>query len=236
MFEIKTDSSKCVSLIEGSAFLDQTIHDSWEYADLSFESGKIYGIISEYRQGCMYLSYLLGGKVDFGDLQIYYNDKKIEKEYLSLISWNLEPSHEKYRNKAVKKSIENALKKNNSEENFKDIAEKFILTPQRFDRKFFQLSTERWRACAALGYAKGKRIFYAPYQTSSFYYQMCQSGLLKALKELTNSGAIVLLPVGSDHFIKYIADICIDLNVQYQYDINRLKELYQHYGNNNWIH
>ena len=59
MFEIKTDSSKCVSLIEGSAFLDQTIHDSWEYADLSFESGKIYGIISEYRQGCMYLSYLL---------------------------------------------------------------------------------------------------------------------------------------------------------------------------------
>ena len=65
---------------------------------------------------------------------------------------------------------------------------------------------------------------------------MCQSGLLKALKELTNSGAIVLLPIGSDHFIKYIADICIDLNVQYQYDINRLKELYQHYGNNNWIH
>lgn len=184
----------------------------------------------------MYLSYLLGGKIDFGNLKIYGNGIELSRNDLTYHSWNLEPSKETYRKAKVKKSIEDALKENNSEESFKDIAEKFILTPQRFDRKFFQLSTERWRACAALGYAKGKQIFYAPYQTSSFYYQMCQSGLLKALKELTNSGAIVLLPVGSDHFIKYIADICIDLNVQYQYDINRLKKLYQHYGNNNWIH
>ncbi len=223
-------------MLEGIAYLDNSVYDCWRFNDQQFESGKIYGLVSEYQQGCMYLSYLLGGKIDFGNLKIYGNGIELSRNDLAYHSWNLEPSKETYRKAKVKKSIENALKKNNSEENFKDIAEKFILTPQRFDRKFFQLSTERWRACAALGYAKGKRIFYAPYQTSSFYYQMCQSGLLKALKELTNSGAIVLLPVGSDHFIKYIADICIDLNVQYQYDINRLKELYQHYGNNNWIH
>ena len=154
-----------------------------DHISQAFESGKIYGLVSEYQQGCMYLSYLLGGKIDFGNLKIYGNGIELSRNDLAYHSWNLEPSKETYRKAKVKKSIENALKKNNSEENFKDIAEKFILTPQRFDRKFFQLSTERWRACAALGYAKGKRIFYAPYQTSSFYYQMCQSGLLKALKE-----------------------------------------------------
>ena len=234
MFEIKTDSSKCVSLIEGSAFLDQTIHDSWEYADLSFESGKIYGIISEYRQGCMYLSYLLGGKVDFGDLQIYYNDKKIEKEYLSLISWNLEPSHEKYRNKAVKKSIEKMIQKSYCEDSFEEIAEKFILTKPRYNRKLFQLSGERWRASAALGYAAGKHIFYAPYETSQFYYQMSRQGLIKILRNLTDSGSMVLLPASSDVFLKHIVDECVYLDREY--DIDVLARLYSAmYGKGNWI-
>lgn len=234
MFEIKTDSSKCVSLIEGSAFLDQTIHDSWEYADLSFESGKIYGIISEYRQGCMYLSYLLGGKVDFGDLQIYYNDKKIEKEYLSLISWNLEPSHEKYRNKAVKKSIEKMIQKSNCEDSFEEIAEKFILTKPRYNRKLFQLSGERWRASAALGYAAGKHIFYAPYETSQFYYQMSRQGLIKILRNLTDSGSMVLLPASSDVFLKHIVDECVYLDREY--DIDVLARLYSAmYCKGNWI-
>lgn len=32
------------------------------YRNLRLESGRIYGLISEYGQGCMYLSWLLGGK------------------------------------------------------------------------------------------------------------------------------------------------------------------------------
>lgn len=38
-----------------------------------------------------------------------------------------------------------------------------------------------WRASVALGFAENKRIFYAPYEPSIFYYDMCQSVLLKAL-------------------------------------------------------
>ena len=72
---------------------------------------------------------------------------------LEISSWNLEPSNEKYRNAIVKKSIEKALIKNRCVEDFDTIAEKFILTEPRYDRKLFQLSGERWRASAALGYS-----------------------------------------------------------------------------------
>lgn len=224
MFEIKIDSSKCISLIEGSVSFDRTTYDCWKYADLSFKSGKIYGIISEYGQGCMYISYLLGGRVEPGDLQIYYNDRKITKEYLSLISWNLEPSHEKYRNETVKKSIEKMLRKGKCAYSFAEIAEKFILTEPRYNRKLYQLSGERWRASAALGYSSGKQIFYAPYETSQFYYQMARQGLIKVLRNLTDAGALVLLPAGSDTFLKHIVDECVYLNREY--DIGELAALY----------
>ncbi len=162
-FEIKIDSSKCISVIEGCACLDKIYSDSWRYTDLTFESGKIYGLVSEYQQGGMYVSYLIGGK----------------------------------------------------KESFDSVAEKFFLTPQRYKRKLKQLSGERWRASAALGYALGKKIFYAPYECSEFYYQMCHSGLDKVLRELTINGALVLLPVGSDAFIKELADECVYLKRTY---------------------
>lgn len=82
----------------------------------------------------------------------------------------------------------------------------------RYDRKFIQLSGEHWRASAALGYAKEKKIFYIPYETSEFYYNMLQSGLLKVLKNLTDNEAIVLLSAGLDIVLKHIADECIYLD------------------------
>ncbi|MBE6876913.1 MAG: hypothetical protein E7496_09395 [Ruminococcus sp.] len=139
-------------------------------------------------------------------------------------SHNLEPLEEPYGKFTVRKAIEKALKDKPGTETFPELAEKFLLTPERFDRKFRHLSGERWRASVAYGYAIGKKIFYAPYQTSTFYYQMCQSSLLKPLRELTASGAVVLLPVGSDEFLKHIVDKVIYLNRQY--DIAQLKQFY----------
>ncbi len=150
------------------------------------------------------------------------------------ISWNLEPLEEPYGKHTVRKSIEKALVNNHNNEYFTDIAEKFLLTPERYDRKLCRLSGERWRAAAALGYAQKRRIFYAPYMSSNFYYQMCQSGLLKALRTLTDNGAVVLLPTGSDEFIKHITDECIYLNRQF--DIENLKQFYYEHFNGNWIH
>ena len=109
---IKIDTSRVSGVVTGSANLDRDVCDTWYYKDLELASGKIYGLISEYGQGCMYLSYLLGGKIDFGELEICIDGVNVSREYLNSISWNLEPSKEKYKNRTVKKSIEEALIKN----------------------------------------------------------------------------------------------------------------------------
>lgn len=234
IFELRIDSSKCTSLLEGGALLDGGNYDAWWFNDIRLESGKIYGLISEYGEGSMYLSYLLGGKVEFGDLRIFSNDIEMSKEELEQISWNLEPSNEIYKNAIVKKSIEKAMHKNGDKEGFHAIAEKFLLTEPRYNNKLSHLSGERWRASAALGYVNRKKIFFAPYRTSSFYYSMCSSVLLKVLRELTSDGAIVLLPVGSDEVMKHIADECI--YIKREYDILRLKNRYNElFGKGEWI-
>ena len=68
----------------------------------------------------------------------------------------------------VKKAISAAIRKNKLDATLAEIQERFCLTPEREDRRLFQLSGERWRASAALGYAENKRIFYAPYNPSVF--------------------------------------------------------------------
>lgn len=63
---------------------------------------------------------------------------------------------------------------------------------------------------------------------------MCQSGLLKALRELISYGAIVLLVAGSDEFLKHIVDECI--YTDYKYDILELQQLYSKlFDKEEWI-
>ncbi len=235
-FTIKVDVTQR-NMADGGTYLGEDYgYDCLYYRNLQLEGGRIYGLISEYGQGCMYLSYLLGGKVDFDGLRILVDEKEVGMRDLAKLSWNLEPSRERYRNAVVIKAIQKAIKRNDLKDSFSDIQNKFFLTPPRQDRKLFQLSGERWRASAALGYVEGKRIFYAPYETSDFYYQMCQSGLLKALKELTDSGAIVLLPCGSDYFLKHIADDCIYLDQGHDCYMEELQNRYQEvFVHGEWI-
>lgn len=230
-FTIKIDTSKCKSIISDYSI---KLDDTWHYSDQILESGKIYGLVSEYGHGCTYLSYLLGGKIKFKEVKILYNNVSIQQNELSNIAWNLEPYSEHYGAKQVRKSIEKALINNPNKEDFETIAEKFILTPERYDRKFRHLSSERWRAASAFGYAQNKKIYFAPYKTSEFYYRMCQSCLLKALRELTKHGALVVLPAGSDEFIKHIADEIIYINRRY--DIESLNAFYNQLFNEKWIH
>lgn len=233
-FKLKIDSSACICEVSGGAFLDEKAYDVWRFRDIEMESGKIYGLISEYGQGSMYLSYLLGGRIEFGDLRIFCNDVEVSKRELEQTSWNLEPANQIYKNAVVKKSIVKAMREKGYAETFDAVAEKFMLTKPRYDRKLRQLSGERWRASAALGYVNRKKIFFAPYNSSSFYYRMCGSVLLKALRELTSDGAVVLLPVGSDEFMKHIADECMYLNSEY--DILRLKNSYNElFGETGWF-
>lgn len=56
---------------------------------------------------------------------------------------------------------------------------------------------------------------------------------MKALRELTNSGTLVILPAGSDEFIKHIADEVIYLNRNY--DIDDLRQFYDKQFGEDWI-
>ena len=236
-FRLRIDSTNCTSMIAGTAFLGKDkFEDTWWYRSLEFESGKIYALISEYGQGCRYLSYLLGGRVDFEDLKVYLNENEVLPKDLSLISWNLEASGEKYGRSTARKEIEQALYPKQFKGNlFEDIQQKFLLTEERLDVKLSWLSGERWRASAALGYAKGKKISFPPMKRVRFYNRMCGSCLIKALRELTAAGAIVFLAAGSDYFVKHIVDECVYLDKEF--DIDGLKKVYQElFHNADWIH
>ena len=60
------------------------------------------------------------------------------------------------------------------------------------------------------------RIFYAPYECTKFYYSMNLSNLFNVLRYLADKGAIVVLPVGSDAFLKTVVDECIYLDRVYE--------------------
>jgi hypothetical protein len=186
------------------------MEDHWYYSDQIFETGKSYGLVSEYMQGCMYLSYMLGGKIKPEDgLEIYIDAQKTDVNKLNDIGWNIEPYYEKYKNFVVRKTIENALRKELVPESFEQIAKAFVLTEPRYDRKLSQLSGERWRASAAIGYALGKRVFFGPYASSEHYSRM--NALPEIIRFLKEKDCMIVLPVGSDIYIKRIVDQCIYL-------------------------
>lgn len=229
-FTLRVDTSACVSMITG---YDPAMNDAWYYSDQTFESGKIYGLVSERGQGCQFLSYLLGGRLPFEQVRMFCNGAPVAQQDLRQVSLCLEPSEDGYADRNVRQSIGKALSRCRRQETFEDVADKFLLDPQCVDRTFGALSGMRWKAASALCYAQRKRVFYAPYKPSVFYYQSCQSMLLKPLRELADDGALVLLPVGSDELIRHIADEVVYLNRPY--DIDALRKDYSERFGKDWI-
>ncbi len=206
--KISIDASKCTSCVQGYSRFNNGMFDCWYYSDLTFETGKSYGLISEYQQGCMYLSYLVGGQIQLRDrLEIFLDDSRVNPKELKDISWNLEPNHERYKDWIVRKALEKALKNGSFGGSFEELAESFRLTPERYSCKLKHLSGERWSASAAIGYVSGKKIFYAPYESSDFYSSNAR--LQNTIDYLTSHDCMVLLPVGSDMYIKKCVDQCI---------------------------
>ncbi|MBQ5311419.1 MAG: hypothetical protein ILP19_05195 [Oscillospiraceae bacterium] len=211
IFEDNFTIGICTSGCREAAVRDIKFGEIWHTKDITFESGKIYGLISEYGQGCMYLSYLLGGQADPGEITVTYNGAAVDRSVLEENSLCLEPAAAPYGKKTVRKAIESALAKGHSGD-FQSLADRFMLTPERYGRRFTELSGERMRAAAAYGCALGKRIDYAPYNPSGFYHRMCASYLYRVLRELASYGALVVLPCGSDAFLRYITDELIYLD------------------------
>lgn len=224
-FTLSTDTSQCS---EHSGADEK--HDVWFFSDISFESGKIYALVSEYGMGCGYLTSLLGGKAQApSGLRVLCQGQEVSQEELKENSFCLDIDVSDFGGKYVRKSIEKALSKSGVKSDIKDIAKRFGLTPERLDRKFSQCGNEGARAIAALGYAMGRKIFYTGYHPSYYYSSRIDSMWLVALKELTDSGAVVLLPAGSDIVVKHFADEVIYLRQSTDienFDINQILAAY----------
>lgn len=206
-FTLHVDTSACSTLADS----DPLLHDTWYFRDLVLQSGHVYGLVSEYGQGCEGVSYLLGGKTEYPDVNIRCGDMLLNRQALSEAAWMLEPQKAAYGRQRVRRAVEGAL---SGSADFAEIAELFHLTAERSDRRFIHLSGERWRAAAALGYAMHRKIFFAPYCTSMFYRQICSSGFSGVLDVLRHAGAVILLPAGSDAFLRQIADQVLYLDPQ----------------------
>lgn len=207
-FTLHVDTSACGRI----AAYDPVRRDTWFFRDLILQSGHVYGLVSEYGQGCEAVACMLAGQTAFDGVQVLCGGHALTRGELCSAAWNLEPLHQPYSKKQVRASIERALRSRGGNPDFQFVAEQFALTAERYDRRFSALSGERWRAAAALGYASGKRIFYAAYHPSIFYRQLMQAGFSAALTALCKAGALVLLPTGSGALIGSIADTVLYLD------------------------
>lgn len=188
--------------------------DTFLKQDIMLESGKAYGLVSEYGLGCEFVSFLIGGKLSrdsYLEQPVLWNGTQIAQAQLAHLAWEIEPCKTRYEKWTVKKSIEDALKQGLVDDTFASIASSFGLTEARYDRSLHQLSGERWFASMAIGYALGRRIFFAPYQTSLFY-QQCAHRFRLTLAKLKQENCLVLLPCGSDRVLRQFTDQCISLD------------------------
>lgn len=185
----------------------EKVFDVFMHKDIHFDSGKTYGLIGEYMQGNIFVSYLLGGQVRHQGLILLKNGKCITKDELNNISWCTEPIGTKNENLIVGKAIKKALKQEFVKDSFDEIKELFMLTEDRLGNRLKCLSGERWRASMAIGYCLGKKIFYAPYETSMFYKNVF--GLKQCFQKLKVEECIIILPTSSSNIMKNVADECI---------------------------
>ncbi len=109
--------------------------------NLKFHCGKVYGVISEYKQGCELLSYYIGGVLDkevYRQQRISINGREISPELLKTMTWNIEPVYTRYEKCVVRPGIEKALRQSKVDDDFEAIADRFILTKERWMRQLRQ--------------------------------------------------------------------------------------------------
>lgn len=194
--------------------------DDIEEIHCEFECGKIYGIIGECGSGGWGLSYILSGKESLKDQEVFIDGKRVSQEDLKEISWyvgeGLNNSCRFSREKTIHQQLQYVIRNRSMSIDEKDIIEKFYLSPERLNCRFSQLSWERWRASAAIGYAYGRKIFCFPWLSSRFVNLLILNGRMNIYTDILKSeNAIIIIPTENQESLEHIADefIIIDENV-----------------------
>lgn len=210
---IKLDTSDrlvCVEYLGNEATTDMLYTDHF-----TFQSGNIYSIIGEIGSGGWAISYLLSGKVPVEQEEVFINKRKLlPGDYVNLGWYMGEGSQGKrgYNNSSVGKQIRKGLRQSKLKLSDEDIISKFNLSRERIECKFSQLSWERWRASAAIGYAYGKKVFCFPFVNTAILNNIVTNSYLPMyLNVLKNEGACIIIPTSHKETLEMLADEQISL-------------------------
>ena len=88
----------------------------------------------------------------------------------------------------------------------------FAISDVMMDRPIYAAGNTMWRITAAIGFAKGKRIFCFPWQTNRFVVAGVQFSLELIADIARKEGCILLIPVENDEQVKHFVDDIIDLS------------------------
>lgn len=211
----------------------QTSYDIlYNTSEIVFERGKIYGILCKCGEGGQGITNLLTGN-DYIDKEKIHIDGKLYKKGEKISEgWEMGKGFKNLflYNKTVKQQIEHALKKSKKNMTVDDIVKKFELTPERLGCKIFNLSGERWRASAAIGYAYGKKIFCFPWLDNVTLENVITTGYALLYADiLRKEDNIIIVPTAEREILEYITDEIIELrNPQFHNNQSVLKYLKQH--------
>lgn len=176
----------------------------------SFEGGKVYGLIGECGSGGWGISYLLCGRDSAEGCRVFINGVQVSQKELKRTGWYVgEGIEKKYffsKEKNVIKQIRHGLKKSKKcDEN--EIVKRFGLSDRRLNLKLSNLSGERCRASAAIGYAHDCKIFCLPWINTSNMNDLITSSRVDVFADiLKKEGNVVIIPTEKIEVLEMIAD------------------------------
>jgi len=182
-----------------------TARDILNSTQMSFFIGvnKLFG---EIDSGIWAVSYLLsmykkGSKdfVLFDKPEITVNNDVVSLDDILKSSCYMDKSYPLFSSKkSVRTLVEQVIKETGMNETADSIRDTFLISNDRFERPVSHVGNEVFKAMAAIGYCRGKRVFCFPWMSNERfnYYHRNLDDLLDILERLKT---VVIFPIGREN-------------------------------------
>lgn len=193
--------------IDGSTLI--SCSDPFRSITYEFNSEKIYGIVSDFSDGCWGLVYTLAGYGEIMDGNISIDNSTVSEEQLKYFSCLVgEPLPSKYLRISTDKIIRKFIKTANIDENSSELQQIFLLSKERFNRPIAYTEVEIWKISLLYGYLTRKRIFCFPWMSEGRLYEIdCYQSILEFLKR---KDGIIFIPTSHYDAVYKYCDKIID--------------------------
>lgn len=163
-------------------------------------------LVGSIESGNVGISYVLSGGCKLSGCTVTLDGKKLSAGEISAVGCFVGHPPRFAGNTCIKRLIERGIRKSRNVLSFDDIAAKFLLTPERVQRRFAYQGNERYRASIAIGYAAGKRIYCTEYISSEMWLKYYHIVLKPYLEILRDEGMTVIVPAESADDLGGFAD------------------------------